>query len=181
MFFILYGILGDLKYQIDTISFNGLFILINIYLSIPLLREVLPVNLSSIEEEIYERDFKQHMSKRQFLHFFSHFKSDQIKANGTEIIKEGNPFSGLIYISKTNSSCKVEISNNGKKLKDLHGGSWIGVIEYFNQQVSGDSEETINWGISATANLNISTKSFRESNSKDESAIYYYRIDLSVI
>ena len=75
----------------------------------------------------------------------------------------------------------MEISHNGKKLKDLHGGYWIGIIEYFNQQFSGVSKETIYWGISATANLKISTTSLRENNSKDESAIYYYRINPSVI
>jgi len=64
IFFILWGTVNvALQFQVDTICFNAVLILINIYKIIPLLEEFLPVSLKPLEKEIYERDFKNFSSQ----------------------------------------------------------------------------------------------------------------------
>lgn len=181
IFFILWGTITDFKYQVDTICFNALFILVNIYLSIPLLREVLPVNLTPLESEMYERDFKNNMTKRQFLHFFSHFKTEQVTANGSDIVKEGNPFSNVIYIAKMSPNASVHLSKNGDMIKYLTAGSWIGIIEYFNYQ-NNDVKTTLDlWDVSAKVEISKDPlNDEKKLQLTSGSGVIFYRFDLTV-
>ncbi len=184
VFFILWGTLNDpLKYQIDTIIYNSIFIIINFYQSIPLFKELLPVYLDEIHNEIYERDFKIYLTKRQYLYFISNFKLEHAIAHGTQLLREGNPFTNLIYIARVSGKTKVKLMKGKDTLKLLNAGSWIGIIEYFNHQINSSSKKT-NWGVSADVFLDEAPSSERKENEiniSEEDGVYYFKLDLEVI
>lgn len=184
VFFILWGTLNDsLKYQIDTIIYNSVFIIINFYQSIPLFKELLPVQLDEIQNEIYERDFKIYLTRRQFLYFISHFKLEHATAHGTQLIREGNPFSNLIYVAKVSNKSTVKLLKGGDTLKLLNAGSWIGIIEYFNRQMN-DNKKKCTWGVSADVFIDDMVSSSRKETQinipDEEDGVYYFKFDLEV-
>jgi hypothetical protein len=151
IFFILWACLNPiLRIQVDTIIFNGLFIVINIYNSIPLMREVLPITMSQFEEEIYERDFKDHLTRRQFKHFISKFQLQNRSAKKSDLCSNGNTFDGVFYFAKINSGASVNILLNNEVLKVLKSGSWMGIKEYFHKEKFKEKPPTWNIHVETT-------------------------------
>jgi hypothetical protein len=158
VFFIIWGTTGTFAVQIDTVIFNSAFIIINIVQSIPLIKQIMPVKLTELEEEIFQRDFHNHMTKRQFKHFISKFKTDWYKGDGSQICVHDSNFRYLIYIAKIFPGWRVVLTSSTRHLqvKEIKEGSWIGTIEYVlyeqaNQGLKKPSEaqQDVSWGISA--------------------------------
>jgi hypothetical protein len=138
--------------------------------------------LDEIHNEIYERDFKIYLTKRQFLYFITHFKLEHATANGTQLLREGNPFTSLIYIAKVSGKAKVKLMKGNDTLKLLNAGSWIGIIEYFNLQLNSPSKKS-NWGVSADVFIDEFASSDRKEsqiNISEEDGVYYFKFELEV-
>jgi len=183
IFFILWGCLNlEVRIQIDTLCFNTVFILINLYKSIPLFKEVLPVVLTPLEEEVFNRDFKEYLTKLQFKYLISKFKLEHWLANDSEFCKIGNPFNEIIYIAKINPGYSVKLSSRKIHLKDLKESSWIGIIEYF-KDLNKNPEEKLLWG--ANAKIHVDNDMNKEltanSNKNNDIGVYFYRFDLQVL
>lgn len=114
---------------LDSILFNTVFIIINIIYIIPLVKKRLPVKLSPLEERIFEKDFKKHMSRRLFKDFI---QNGYIRtyADGGQICHSGDGFSGVFYTALINPNYKVVYTKQGNEYLTVKENSWIGVVEY---------------------------------------------------
>jgi hypothetical protein len=120
--------------------------------SIPLLKQIWPVKLSELEEEIFERDFKKCMNKRQFKRFISCFRLRQYDAAGSQLCCIRSNFEYLVYIAKMNPGWKVSVTKDtDSSITELQEGSWIGTIEYVFDLERMPGSPMTRWGI--TANL----------------------------
>lgn len=154
VFFIIWGFDPVRAYQLDTLIFNFLFIVINIYQSIPLARQVWPVSLTPFEEEIYDRDFQLQMNKKQFKRYQEKVRTEKFRADKSQICVHSSDFESVIYVAKLYPGWKVCIYDmQGIKLQDLTEGSWLGTIEY--QIWLKTKPEIILWGITATLEKDI--------------------------
>jgi hypothetical protein len=159
VFFIVWGLEPERSVQVDTLIFNAIFIIINIVQSVPLVRQIWPVKLTELEEEIYERDFKIQMSKRQFKFFIKNFGLDHYEGHKSQLCSHQSSFRHLIYIAKIYPGWRVTLMDkDGMTVKELHEGSWIGTIEYIQyeelcaaqkQNEKPESDVELEWGISA--------------------------------
>lgn len=82
--------------------------------------------------EIYNRDFKNFMNSREFLHFVKKMELIKINKPGTHLCKSNTIFSSLYYVAKIKPGYKLCITSmtSDYKIKDIIEGSWIGIIEY---------------------------------------------------
>ena len=114
---------------LDVIIFNGVFILINIYNSIPLFLKYLEVKLKPLEEKVYQENFKNYLSRRNFKKLIS--KSIlNFYSNDSQITRLGNSFHSLYYIALIDPSYEVILIKDGVELYPLKENSWVGIIEY---------------------------------------------------
>jgi hypothetical protein len=115
---------------------------------IPLLRQVWPVTLTKLEEEIYSRDFHMQMNKKQFKRYYKRIRIQNFRANNSQLCVHSSYFESLIHIAKLSPGWKVCIyDTNGLKLHDLTEGSWLGTIEYIEYQKT--RPQLTYWGITA--------------------------------
>lgn len=182
--FIVWGVIyPETAIQLDTVIYNALFIIINLYNSIPLFREILPVKMTPLEEISYERDFKNFLSRREFIYFFDHFKKITATNDKTVIVNKGMTFDGLVYIARLNSDCEIFLRKDNENLKSLKEGSWLGIIEYmFHNEMKKSDKSSIVWGI----NVVLETKSVVNSTQNEMiriegEGIDYYLIDLDTL
>ena len=114
---------------LDTLLFNSLFILINIYQSYPLLLEYIEIKLDPLEQKVYEENFKNYLSKRKFRTLISksvlRFYSEE-----AEITHSGNSFTTLYYIALIDSSTEVVLLKDNIEIYTLKENSWVGIIEF---------------------------------------------------
>jgi len=168
--------------QVDTVVYNSLFIIINLYNSIPLFKELLPVSLTTIEEVCYQRDFKDFLSKREFKYFISHFKKKQSTQDQPQIVNKGTKFEGLIYVSKINKGLEIYITKDNEKVKSLREGAWLGVVEYMLYHEKKMKSDELMWDISANIE---SGKGLQNTEtqiiSMNGTGIEFYVIDLPTL
>lgn len=169
--------------QVDTLVFNSLFIIINLYNSIPLFKELLPVSLSQIEELCYERDFKDYLTRREFKYFISHFTKKQSNLDQTVIINKGTKFVNLLYIAKINIGSEAYIKKENEKIKFLREGAWCGVIEYMLYHEKNKNPIDIIWGISVIfeSGKGNSLGDNNQVNCDFDNGIEFYIIDLPTL
>jgi len=147
--FICWAFVPERALQIDTLIFNLIFIIINILQSVPLVKQIWPVTLTTFEEMIYSRDFAGQMSKKQFKRFIDNFKTQKYQAHNSQLCVIESDFEALIYIAKINPGWDVCLRNNrNDSITRLGEGSWIGTIEYMFDKENNTSEP-IKWGITA--------------------------------
>jgi hypothetical protein len=157
VWFIVWGLEVERSIQMDTLMFNIAFIVINIIMSIPLIKQVWPVKLSKFEHEIYERDFCQQMNIRQFKYFMSFFVPDYYGHHRKKIVDIGENFEYMIYIAKIYPGWKVYLKGpNDIMVKELSEGAWIGTIEFSiydetkNLTKQMKKDEGVKWAISSS-------------------------------
>jgi hypothetical protein len=168
--------------QVDTVVYNSLFIIINLYNSIPLFKELLPVSLTTIEEESYQRDFKDFLSRREFKYFISHFKKNESSPEQPQIVNKGTKFEGLIYVAKINKGSEIFIIKDNEKVKSLREGAWLGVVEYMLYHEKKIKSDELMWDVSAIIE---SGKGLQNSETQiislNRIGIEFYVIDLPTL
>jgi hypothetical protein len=197
VFFCLWGGLTEgLSVQIDTEIINFGWIVINVIMSIPLIKQYIAVKLTPLEAEIYERDFKTHMTDRQFKHFISKFQQIRYKSDGSQLCATNSDFTHLLYVAKIFPGAKVSLTtiNQLAKVKDISAGGWIGVHEYLRveqESLKPPAERgQVMWGISAYMNKTNSDEHQEQGYTQtevvmkpttDEEGVVVYKIDMAVI
>jgi hypothetical protein len=152
VFFMVWGFVPARSVQVETEVYNILFIIINIVQMIPLARQVWPVSLTAFEEEIYQRDFHMQMNKRQFKRFIERFKTQNYRADKSQLCMYNSNFEHLIYIAKLAPGYKVCLYDKDSiKVQELEEGSWIGTIEYVLHQkkIEKNKNKSSFWDITA--------------------------------
>jgi hypothetical protein len=151
VFFIVWGCDPVRAVQLDCVIFSAIHVLINIVMSVPLVKQIWPVKLSEMEEEIYQRDFASYMTKKQFKHMIKLFKVKTYDADDSQLCCYKSNFEYLIYIAKINPGWAVRLTKESSEtLTELREGSWIGVIEYMFEQDRKPNTPMTKWGITAT-------------------------------
>ena len=190
VFFVVWGCVPSRAVQVDTLVFNCLFIIINIVQSIPLVKQIWPVKLKPLEEEIYERDFSGQMSKKQFKRFIDKFKCYTYQADNSQLCVVKSEFEHLIYIAKLNPGWKVNLRNDrNSSITELFEGSWVGTIEYMIDLERKETDPPVKWGISAILEktndkhiaINHNTEQGLISNEEAGCIIYIVKIKVSII
>ncbi len=150
VFFVVWGCQEERAFQVDTLVFNLSYIVINIVMSIPLLKQKWPVKLTPLEEEIYERDFKSAMDVRQFKRMISRMSTQSFDAHCSQLCVIKSKFSHLIYVAKLNPGWKIVLRKDETNvITELFEGSWIGTIEYMFELQRNQGDPAIKWGITA--------------------------------
>jgi hypothetical protein len=129
MFFIINGILIGNVF-VDSVAFNGVFILINGFFSILILiQRYYKVKLDPIEERIYQKDFKRVMDRTTFKNLIrkAYLRS---YSDGGQIVYNGNNFSSLYYVALLNPAYKISYLKGGVAFTNVEERTWTGVIEY---------------------------------------------------
>lgn len=135
VFFVCWALDPVRAIQLDSLMFNLAFIVINIIMCIPLVRQIWPVKLTSDEERIFNRDFQSNMNIRQFKRLIKEFERKNFNLDKSQLCVIGSDFKHLVYISDIYPGWKVSIyDKDGVKLQELEEGSWLGTIEYVNYE-----------------------------------------------
>lgn len=132
VFFILWSTaVPAIAVQVDTLIWNSVHIIINIALIIPLIQQIMPIKFSPIEEDIYERNFKGFLTRRQYGVMIKQFEKVSL-VEDTHICKFNTEFDYMYYVVKIEPGYKIAITSSDPKykVKDIAEGSWIGTAEY---------------------------------------------------
>jgi hypothetical protein len=184
VFFVVWGFDPVRAVQLDCVIFSLIHILINIVMSVPLVKQIWPVKLSELEEEIYQRDFGSYMSKKQFKHMIKNFKLKTYDADDSQLCCYKSNFEYVIYVAKINPGWTVRLTKESSEtLTELREGSWIGVIEYMFEQDRKPNSPMIKWGITATIRQDqpLTNRLTTENHIFKEDAgciIYYFEIEV---
>jgi len=159
-FFVIWSFLAEgLGVQLDTTIFNSIFVIINVYQIIRLIKKMLPPKLSQLESTVYQRDFAQVLSNNEFKMLVNQGSLEYLSQNESQICKVGQSFKEIIYVAQLNEGFELLLCDrNDNIISRLSEGSWIGIGEYAvredymnnpkikNEILSGNYELT--WGVS---------------------------------
>lgn len=172
IFFVIFSLTTPVV-AIDGVIFNILFTLMNIILSIPLIKNLIPPNLNPEQKEIFRNHFKNYLIPIELDHLLKKGRR-RIYRVSTGMIKVKNEFSSLFFIAKIGKNCNVELKTK-KRIFDLNVYSWIGIPEYLNVISSKESLfkalkdfDTGEWGVS----LNIFVDENSVNKAENDSGIF---------
>ena len=185
IFFVIWSCDPVRAVQIDALLFNSSHIIINLIQCIPLVKQVWPVKLTELEEEIYNRDFASNMNKKQFKRMIRLFKVKTYDADDSQLCCIRSNFEYVIYVAKINPGWSVRLTKDSTEtLTELKEGSWIGTIEYMLEQERKQGSRMTRWGITATVRpkgFDNPLQTDQERNIEDAGCIiYYFDIEVSV-
>jgi hypothetical protein len=172
MFFLIFCLTAPVI-RIDSIIFNISFILINVWLTVPLINNLVPPHFTKEQREIFKNHFKNYLTPKEVEILLSYHRRKIYKVS-SQIEKMGNEFSSLYFIVKIGKNCSVYLKSK-KRSFDLHEYSWVGVPEYLN--VISRKEvllkalkefDTGEWG----ANLSVSVLPPDENVEDDNSSLH---------
>ena len=113
--FITYGMITS---NVSMIIWNTVFILINVYQSVILIKQRSPVVIPEDIVDIYEKVFSE-MSKREFIYFWQIGK--KVDFNGEIIIREGEHQDNLYLIIEGEAT----VISNKKEIATLRRGDFL--------------------------------------------------------
>lgn len=136
-----------LKYSLDGVIWNIVFIIVHCILSIPLIMAMLPVRLSKEHLWIYNQYFKSFFKKKQFK-WIMNYATKNVYKNAGPICEAGTPLSFYYLFYSIPEGAKVEVVKNGKVVGQVKQGQWVGVIDAWVNLEKGDDIEEMTWSIS---------------------------------
>jgi hypothetical protein len=116
--------------SIDSVIFNLLFTFINIYLAIPLVKNIIPPNFTKEQKEIFKNHFRNYLTPIELNLLLTAHRRKIYKVT-TNIVRSGNEFSSIFFIAKKGKNCKIE-QKSKKRNFGLVEYSWVGISEYLN-------------------------------------------------
>lgn len=116
--------------NLDAVLFNVGFLVVNLTLSIPLVKNLIPPHFTKEQKEIYRNHFRNYLSPIETFVLFSFVRRKICRVSST-IEKMGNEFSSLYFVAKIGKNCKVNLQGK-KKSFELNESSWVGIPEYLN-------------------------------------------------
>lgn len=132
LFFVIWSCVAPgLAVQMDSLLFNLLYIIINVYQIIRLLRKKIPPKFSELEEKIYTRNFQEVFSRFEFKMLLDKARVEYLSTNESQICKIGQSYREVIYVAHINEGYSVELRDiNNNIISNVKEGSWIGIAEY---------------------------------------------------
>lgn len=117
-------------YYLDNITFQLVFVVINIYLSVPLFNELIPPELSTEQRELYKKHFKRFFKPSEFKYLLSKARRRVYKVT-TLLANRGNGFSSMFFVVSLpkNVNSSISLKQGRNKLMDLGEYSWIGKLQ----------------------------------------------------
>ena len=188
---------------IDNFLFQILFVFINIYNSIPLIKELIPPEFNPEQKELYKKYFKGFFKKVEFKYLLSKHRRRVIKVSSS-FVQRGNGFTSVFFFAKfpLDEMINVFLKKGKIKIIDLQEHNWLGIIEYINLLKDyGELKRAINsyqtgvWGIDCeisfkkvedtkmimTTGLDDSIKYSEKEYKKIKNGLIIYEWDLEVI
>jgi hypothetical protein len=175
---VLFGIF-TLYIGLDAIIWNTLFIVVDTYFLIPLIKERLPIKLSKQEEEFF-KTVEKYMTKFQFKMLIDNGEQRKYYVSGSQICKEGNPCDEVVLFFRIPANRKVTAYKDNKPVMNIEQGSYIGHVEFISKNTvsntikkAGLSSEShgkkVNWHISCQVeNETIAAKEVNLDDEDDE-------------
>lgn len=127
LFFVIFAVTSN-PVAIDVCIFNFTFLFINVWRSIPLLKDLVPPKMSKELEDIYQRYMWKYMRKQDFKFLFEK-ASRQVYRISCNIVKPGNGYSSIYFISKIPPNSKAIIYQWSSKYF-LTNYTWVGILEF---------------------------------------------------
>jgi hypothetical protein len=102
-------------------------VIINIYYSIPLLKELIPSELNEEEKIIYKKHFKKFLKRVEFKCLLECHRRRVYKVAST-LVNKGNVFSSVFFLAKIPHEvhCQIILKMGRTKISNLTEYSWIG-------------------------------------------------------
>lgn len=114
---------------IDLVLWNLAFIVINIFYSIPLIKDMIPIWLKGEMKKIYEKMFKKKLSKKEFAYLMSFAKQKHVSMVNSNIITQGNPYEELLMLWNIPKGKTVTLRKKDKPIIDLQETNFVGMLE----------------------------------------------------
>ena len=89
------------------------------------------VNFSGIEKYVYDRDFKQLFTEKEFKMFISFAELKKIQSKGA-LACEGTRIEKIIYVATIPEYKSLTLESRDVIISYLHEGSWLGKISSIN-------------------------------------------------
>ena len=136
----------------STLVWHCLFLAINLFQVIDLLRKRRPVSIPDAIHDVYENTFSE-MSKREFLYFWRMGKATSYQAE--PIVEEGSPQEEVMLMLDGAAA----VMKNGRKIAELSRGSFVAEMSFLSgEPASADvvcetPVKTITWSQENLRNL----------------------------
>lgn len=121
--FIAYGLVTA---NYVVVVWNSLFIVLNVFQVVVLLRRRMPVTIPTEIEDIYDSTFHD-MSKREFFYFWQ--IGNEVDYEPGIIVKEGSPQNSVMLMLQGSAS----VEKNGKDIAELARGSFIAEMSFLSE------------------------------------------------
>ena len=115
--------------SLDALVWNLLFLIIHVFLSIPLIKQRLPIHLSSEEQQFYDLRMAKFLTKHQFKLLIDNGQFNNVTLH-SQIVNEGDYCNKIIMMFNIPSNMRVQLYKGSAKLIPSVSGSWLGTIEY---------------------------------------------------
>ena len=135
---------------LDSILFNAVMIAINVWYSVPLIKQKLEIKLDEAEDTIYHNCFSKCMDKRTFKRILNSGNYYHI-ANNNFLVQQGNTYTGVYLVAYLSPKNQIAIYENDRIInREYSYFKWLGLIEYdiMRKAKSEDERNSINWPIS---------------------------------
>lgn len=165
--FLLFAILVGYIF-IDGVIFNVIMISINIYHLFFLIRDKIEIKLSPIEENIFQKVFKNSMNRRTCKQVLDKGKFFHLSDN-EYIAEQGKDYNGLYLVAYIKDNYNINIYIDNKLLKkNSNSYRWIGVIEYdmYLKKNTINNNKTIQtkWPVSIKLDINDEVTTNKNEN-----------------
>ena len=157
----------------DVQMFNLLFICINSYLSLKLIKKLIPPTFTTEERKLYNKYFSRYFKPNEYKKLINQARRKVYRVNST-IINQGNGFSSLFFLADvSDDGIRLEMKMNGAALRNLSQFGWIGIMEYIWVISKKSLPEAVanaeygTWGINLEVNFQIGEESGESIESSD--------------
>jgi hypothetical protein len=121
---------NQIEPMISCMIWQIVFIAINAYWVVVIIRERLPPKMTDEEQELYDNVFKNCCSARDMLKLISHAQWCEVES-GTKVIEAQTPLNELVLVH----SGSVAFQIKEKEVINFHMGSLLGAVSFFRKKI----------------------------------------------
>ena len=163
IFFLINAVSFDIWY-LDTLLLHSSFIIINLYTAYKLFYKIVPPELDSEAQYVYNSTFSKYLTKSQFCKLHQLSKRRNYRVN-SKISTQGNGFISIFLVIAKPEEAEILLKLENNVAGKLDNFSWIGLVEYVSLFTSGDFDTKVLSGESGTWEINTEIK-FSKKNTQ---------------